>query len=92
MLTLIEWDVDHYIAWDTNGKMAAIYEEEIDQGILYQNGTMLMPHNEHHAFVYWKIRNNAQKENTNSSEFEPAYDFFSVLNLRILRGVQNTKG
>ena len=54
MLTLIEWDVDHYIAWDTNGKMAAIYEEEIEQGIPYRNGTVLMPHNEHHAFVYWK--------------------------------------
>ena len=55
MLTLVAWDSDHYIAWDTAGKMSVIYEDEIEQGIPYRNGFVLAPHPSHDAFVYWKL-------------------------------------
>ena len=61
MLTLVAWDTDHYLAWDTNGKKAAVYEHEIEQDILYQNGSVLKPHDNHDAFVFWKLSDNAAK-------------------------------
>lgn len=72
MLTLITWDTHNYITWDSghliepgtgiiiqSGKMAAVYENEIEQGINYQPGATLIPHPDHHAFVYWKNNANA---------------------------------
>jgi hypothetical protein len=53
MLTLVAWDDDHYVAWDTAGKMSVVYEHEIEQGIPYRTGTVLAPHPNHDAFVYW---------------------------------------
>ena len=57
MLTLIAWGTDHYIAWDTAGKLSVIYEDEIERDIPYRNGTILAPHPNHDAFVFWKLQN-----------------------------------
>ncbi|MEQ8789464.1 MAG: hypothetical protein RIC55_24430 [Pirellulaceae bacterium] len=58
MLTLVAWDSDHYVAWDTGGKMSIVYEDEIERGIPYRNGAVLVPHPNHDAFVYWKTAPN----------------------------------
>ncbi len=62
MITLIEWvgNEDYFVAWDSNGRTAAVYEHEIEAGVFYRSGIQdgstyrvtLDHHPDHHAFVW----------------------------------------